>query len=116
MKRRLKVVLTVLRVGVVIVVVTALWVLWSWLTDLSPALLVVWAALATLALPVVALAGWLFGRYEAAALLRGIDAGIDRVAGAATKLKVRETKGTTNIAVLPQVVHRQLPGEEVIDL
>lgn len=80
-----------------------------------------WAILATLLLPVVALGGWALGRYEVGATLRGIDTGIDRVAGAAVKLRTREPKAPVNVAVLPQmppVVHRQLTSGErdVIDL
>lgn len=108
-------------VGLVIVGFV-LWWLWLFIEGLGVGALRAWAILATLALPVVGFAGWTLGRYEATALLKGVDKGVDKVAVAATKLRTKEVKQSpVNVAVLPPlppVQHRQLTGgeSEVVDL
>jgi hypothetical protein len=89
-----------------------------------------WAIIATLLIPIAGLVGWALGRYEVAALLRGVDLGADRVVAVAEKIadiKDRRQPGKDdrpNLNVLlPQVTvtHRNLldrPGDggETIDL
>lgn len=111
----------------------ALWLLrelWLWLTDVDPDVLATWALLVTLALPVVAFAGWVLGRREASVKVDGLDFGVEKVMGMAERVadirdrsaaKIRQPP--VQIAVLPQlqspgVVHRELTDGEgkVVDL
>jgi hypothetical protein len=109
----------------------AVWLLWqAWLVlvGLDPDLLVAWALAVTVALPVVAFAGWVLGRREANVKVDGLDMGVEKVVGMAERVadirdrsagKIRQQP--VQIAVLPQspgVVHRELTDGEgkVVDL
>ena len=122
-------------VGAVILALAALgtigWVSW-WLVSLIPpdgARLLLLLALA--ALPFTAWAGWYFGHVKAEGVLAGLDKGIDRVMGAATKtagLRVTTVQTMRGVspqadpppaAVLPpaRITRRELPTRQtVIDL
>lgn len=85
-----------------------------------------WAIAATALLPVAAAAGWAVGRYEVAALLRGIDLGTGKVVGIAERIadvKDRREPQTRNaqaidVRLLPPTIYRELPAGdgETIDL
>lgn len=104
------------------------WGLWFLIKPLSLGAVRMWAISATLALPIVAFVGWIFGRREAAVKMDGLTTGVQEVTKAARE--VADIKGElagkmrqppVQIAVapqLPRVMHRELTdGEgEVVDL
>ena len=98
--------------------------LW-WLTAIvSPGWLRTWAMLATLALPIIAWASWRIGHVRSAALIKGIDTGIDKVSSAAQRMhRPTPRVQVANVlpssqAQLPQITYRQLTDgeEEIVEL
>jgi len=70
-------------------------------------------------LPVVAWAGWYFGRTEARGRLAGIDQAVDKVMGAATKtagLRVSTVRAMRAPAAAPPAADVELPEPEVFYL
>lgn len=104
--------------------------LWYLMKPLSLNAVRAWAILATLALPVAAIAGFLFGRREARVLTDGLAMGVNevtRVADEVTTLKgkladrIRQPPVTVQVAAgslpNPPVHHRRLEGQnETVDL
>jgi hypothetical protein len=88
----------------------------------SADLVLVWAIVATFMLPVAAIVGWVAGRYEVKALLRGVDMGADKVVNVAERIAdIKDRRAPkaqqADIYTLPATVYHELPaGDEVIDL
>jgi membrane protein implicated in regulation of membrane protease activity len=95
-------------------------------------LVLLWAILTTLALPVVAVCCWRagarfgqqYGQQEVKGILSGIDAGVGKVAVVADRIATikdrrqpKEPPRAVDLRLLPPTVYQELPaGDEVIDL
>lgn len=104
--------------------------LWYLMKPLSLNAVRTWAILATLVLPVVAGAGFLFGRREARVLTDGLAMGVSEVTKAADEVatlkgkladRIRQPPVTVQVAAgslpSPPVHHRRLEGQnETVDL
>jgi hypothetical protein len=81
-------------------------------------LVLLWAIAATALLPVAAAVGWAVGRYEVAALLRGIDLGAGKVVGIAERIAdvkdrrepPRSNAQAIDVRLLPPTIYRELPS------
>ena len=126
-KQRLGALLVVGVVGLAMLA-GVIWLVWRGMLLVPANTARLWALLATALLPAATWAGWYFGHTEARGRLAGIDAGIDRVMGAATKaagLQVSAARAMRRpvpdppVVVLPdvEIVPRQLhSGGDIIEL
>jgi len=111
---------------------------WTLAMGLEHTKLAIWAIAATLALLPTFLAGFWFGKTEVRGFLAGVDAGLDRLAQAvnmrdtsritmhaATRTPRQQPTPTAYNVILPgalpqghipQITHRQLTDDDVLDL
>jgi len=103
----------------VVVILLLLGLLVYGLTLVPRGVLLAWAVLVTVFLPVAALGGWMLGRYEAGAVLHGFDLAVERVAGVLLRTR-SEPKAPTPVATMsafPSLIHLTSEGEvETVDL
>jgi len=102
------------------------WTGWQLVSMLSVTALRVLVLTGAVVVPVTAFIGWRLGRYEAGAVLRGVDEVGNRVMGTAERvasLRVgvqRARKADANIVIaplpLPPVVHRTAIDDDIVDL
>ncbi len=112
--------------------------LWIFANGMEHGKLAVWAIVATFIVPLVFLAGFWFGKTEVRGFLAGVDAGLDRLAQAvnmrdssritvhtATRTPRQPPTPTAYNVILPgglpqgyipQITHRQLTDDDVLDL
>lgn len=121
----------ILTVGVLVAVALGSWAIWAFFTAyISPVWTRVWAIAFTVAVPVVGRLCYTLGLTESRGKLVGIDQGIDKVYGAATRAidlrsmaarSMPHTKWSSEPPMIalpepPMIVRSQIERGEVIDL
>jgi len=115
-------------VGGMVILAVGVALAWWGMSYVSGDVARMWALLATVALPLVAWAGWYFGHTEARGVLHGLDKGVDKMFGGLSKAaglgvttsrQMPQVTQAPPVAVLPdvEIVQRYVSnGGEIIDL
>jgi hypothetical protein len=125
-RRTIQAILALFIVGLLLIAAIA-WGAWQVVSALSVTALRVLVLIGILAIPIAAWVGWRLGRYEAGAVLHGVDEIGERVMGTAEKVaalrvgmhRARRSDAGSVVVMpmqLPPITHRAAIEDEIVDL